>query len=156
MYSCTSIAVVILAVVILLYAFPSTRSCVTRTAPWLALVTGGLAIGVLLMSPAGRGGVYGGASKKRRRRGGAEEDDSVFSEPSKNRHASTEIEALIGVDMDGDTGEESDLMLMVDEEPEDEGAAVPDGLSSGLGAYVVDTPDGAGPRGPSGEGYEGF
>ena len=61
-----NIAIVILVVVILLYLSPATRSCVSRSAPWLALVGGGLAVGLLLMASP-KPGVYGGASGQRRK-----------------------------------------------------------------------------------------
>jgi len=103
MLSSLDIAIVILVVVILLYVFPATRSCITKTAPWLALVTGGLAVGVLLMTSPGEGGVFGGGSKKRRgrKRGGSEGHESLDDEET----TVAEIEAFLNED--GDAGDES-------------------------------------------------
>jgi hypothetical protein len=52
------LAVVILVVVILLYALPSTRACVTHNAAWLALLGGGLAVGLVLANHGARAPAY--------------------------------------------------------------------------------------------------
>ena len=101
MISSLNLAIVILVIVIALYIFPSTRSCVTTTAPWVAVVAGGLAVGVLLVAPATGGflskdlsnsvvggGVRKNGGKKKKnakpvhkpKRGGSDESDSDGSD----------------------------------------------------------------------------
>ena len=68
-----NVAIVILVIVILLYLSPATRSCITREASWLALVGGGLAVGLLLMAgPKRRGVAVSGGASGERRKGSAE------------------------------------------------------------------------------------
>jgi hypothetical protein len=149
-----NIAIVILVVVILvasLHLFPATCSCVSRSAPWLALVGGGLAVGFLLMASP-KPGVYGGASGKRRkgaatrgaskkgkRKGGAEHE--AFLDEGEEVDATTveEIEAFLDEDGNAlsgarrsDAAEEADLTGT--------GADADDAPDS-LGAYVVDAPE---------------
>lgn len=161
-----NIAIVILVVVILLYLFfPATRTCVSRSAPWLALVGGGLAVGFLLMARPKQHGVsvYGGARGKRHKgaakKGGAKKSAPKKRAPKKRapkksapkkgkrkkgkRKGGAEHEALNDEEVDFTTVEEIEAFL-----DEEDGNALPgadadnaDDAPDSLGAYVVNAPE---------------
>jgi hypothetical protein len=150
-----NIAIVILVVVILLYLFPATRSCVSRSAPWLALVGGGLAVGLLLMASPKRHGVSvsGGASGKRRKgaakKGAAKRGAAKKRAPKKGkRKGGAEHEALDDdEEVDVTTVEEIEALL------DEDGNALPGARRSdaaeeadltGTGADADDAPDSLG------------
>jgi hypothetical protein len=63
MLSNINTAIVILVVLILLHLFPETRKCIARSAPWLAVVGGSIAVGLLLVAGPGSCGIHGGGEE---------------------------------------------------------------------------------------------